>query len=399
MSRISGTELGFSFDILTLGLVMAVAAALRVFPSLWDKTVGPADKSRIHTLDGARGLLTMWVLAHHLLGGSFVDAKGVWHPPAGALGVLLASGFFIAPFFMLTAMLFGGRLLTRPGQIDILRLVITRTFRLVPVYALAVLILIVGVFVTTRFTLQQPAGKIVKEIVRWMLFDFIERYDINGVDIQKHYGVLWTLRYEVLFYAALPLLALVQRITKGTYIIIPALALAGLYSWPFIYFSAGTTAALCTHFSGKLARRGWQAAAICGIAIICSTASYGISSNWVQAICLIPTFVCLALELPLFKPIAWRPFRLIGEASYSNYVLHGAVLFILSVMAIDASSILAQPFWTRMAGLLVFASASLALSLASYCFIERPFIRLGAALALRVDTRSTEGVRSPRRLC
>jgi peptidoglycan/LPS O-acetylase OafA/YrhL len=185
----------------------------------------------------------------------------------------------------------------------------------------------------------------------------------------------------------LPILALLQKTFKSRYVLIPALAVAGLYSWPFIYFSAGALAALCTTISGSKARIGWQAGAIMGITLICLTATCGISSNWLQAICLTPVFVCLALEFPMFSLLGCRPLRFIGEASYSNYVLHGAILYILSLTVVDTNALLSLPLWTRIAGLLMFAVISLIVSVLSYRYIERPCIRLGSALSLRIGTR------------
>lgn len=64
------------------------------------------------------------MLTHHLDLGPYSKA---WQPPVGTLGSLMNSGLFIAPFFVLTAMLFGGGLLHCPVIWAIFKLFISPT--------------------------------------------------------------------------------------------------------------------------------------------------------------------------------------------------------------------------------------------------------------------------------
>lgn len=381
MHELSSTELRFSFDAMTIGLVLVAALVLRVFPGIWDVTVGRIDRHRIHALDGARGLLTTWVLCHHMMMLRNTDAHGVWQAPPGAFGALLTSGFFVAPFFMLTAMLFGGRLLARPGQLAVGPFLIGRAFRLLPAYMLALAIFVACAFALSGWTLQRPAFAVVKEIGRWMLFDFVPRYDINGVDLASHYGILWTLKYEILFYLSLPVLAFVQRITRSRLVLVAGLAALSYIWWPFAFFTAGAVAAILTRLSSNRAKIVWQILALAGIFAVIAFAGFRITYSWVQAICLIPIMTCLALEVTMVAPLKWRPFRLIGEASYSNYVLHGPIGFFLATFVVDPNVGLAMSFVPRTLWLVAFGTVALAGAMASFVLVEMPCIRLGGRLA------------------
>ena len=93
--------------------------------------VGNQDARRNHTMDGMRGLLSLWVLTHHLNVMTVVfQPKSIWQPGAGAVRSLMLSAFFTAPFFMLTGMLFAGGLLASGGKLAGMRFLGNRIFRL-----------------------------------------------------------------------------------------------------------------------------------------------------------------------------------------------------------------------------------------------------------------------------
>lgn len=369
---------------MTIGTLLVVALALRVFPRLWTITIERVGHTRIQSLDGARGLLTIWVLSYHLLMSNAVDASGVWHAPAGALGVLMVSGFFVAPFFMLTAMLFGGRLVRTGGKLEAAPFFISRAFRLIPAYTVAVMLLVLGAFVASGFEMQVGILQLLKQIGRWMLFDFVARYDINDVDMSVQYGVLWTLRYEIIFYATLPIIAFAQRRLKSRLLPIPVFLVLGYFMWPFLFFVAGTVAAVVVpSLTGARARLACQILAVAGIATIVVCAMSGYTSSAMQALLLIPIFICLALETALVRPLRWRPLRLIGEISYSNYVLHGAVLYLIGATIVDLAWVMQLPIVPRIGTFVVLEVAALSCALLCFLVVEQPFNRLGAKLSRR----------------
>ncbi len=152
--REASDQLRWLFVVLPSGCLLVTAAVLAVVPSLWTATVGRSDRARNHMLDGLRGLLTLWVFSHHFdVGPEMVQRNGVWHLPDSILERLMDSGLFVARFFALTALLIGGRLLATKGELRPGWFVRQRLFRLVPGYAVSVLLIFIAAFTMTRFRL------------------------------------------------------------------------------------------------------------------------------------------------------------------------------------------------------------------------------------------------------
>lgn len=369
----SAVELNLLFVLVPAGVLAIVAGLLRLFPQVWTRTVRDEDARRNHTVDGARGLLSLWVLTHHLnTVPFFLQPRGDWRPEQGAVVLLMSSSFFVAPFYALTGMLFGGALLASRGELDGWRFLRNRLLRLAPVYALSVLLIVAVAFWMTGFELRVPLWKLAKQIARWSSFGFLPMYDINGAPVAGWHRMLWTLPYEIIFYLALPVLAWGQRRFRTPLALIGGLALAAVFSWPFIYFAAGVIAAAALGWRGRLAPAIWSA--LCMAAVIGLGASAGWSGPVAQAALLVPILAAAALQVPPLAPLRARSIRFVGEISYSLYILHFPVICILFSLAVDARTLNALGFLPRMGALALLGSAIVSLAALSYVFVERPVI-------------------------
>jgi peptidoglycan/LPS O-acetylase OafA/YrhL len=365
-----------------MAMLAVLALTLRVFPKIWDLTVRKQDASRNHTMDGARGLLSLWVLTHHLDIGPYLNT---WRAPPSPLGMLLNSSFFVAPFFVLTGMLFGGGLLATSGKLETIAYIRRRLFRIVPAYAVSVALIFLAVFYASGFHLQIPLAKLIKELVRWSLLDFVRRYDINGFDASGAHGMLWTMRYEVLFYASLPILAFAQRQLRSRFVLIAGLALIGLFSWPFIFFTGGVVAAAALGWRHPRAARVWQIGSIVSIVVLILTARH--TNSVLQAVLLVPIMAAIALQGRLFRPLSWRPIRFVGEISYSVYVLHSPLIWILFTLLISPATVQRMGFVERTLVLAGGGCAALVIATLCFVFVERPFI----AYSKRTVRKTEEG--------
>jgi peptidoglycan/LPS O-acetylase OafA/YrhL len=201
-------------------------------------------------LQGFRGLLAFGVFMHHAFiwnrygrGHAWYDAD-VWHQFGESRVVL---------FFMLTATLFYGRLLdARGGQMDWLKLYVTRLLRLGPAYWFAMLLMFAAVACTTALHINGAGsapfdyawGEILGQCAVWMGFSMLGMPSIDGYYATPVIiaSVTWTLPYECVFYLLLPLLAMPLRVR------IPASALAiglGAAAW-LAHASATTTGVMAT---------------------------------------------------------------------------------------------------------------------------------------------------------
>lgn len=372
----SAIELNLMFVAVPLLLLLVVSVFLVVSPRSWAVMVGVEDARRNHMMDGVRGLLTLWVLTHHLNVMTVLHQPGAkWVAGAGAVNDLLTSGFFIAPFFMLTGMLFSGGLLASGGQLSTARFLRNRVFRLVPAYIVSLAIVFAAVLYMTGFTLREPLFELIKDVVRWGSFGFLPRYDINTAPVWTWHGMLWTLPYEIAFYAFLPLGAWLQRRTGSPLALIGAIACIGVFATPFIFFAAGAVAAAAVGWRHRLAPQIWRVTSVAALILLGVTAPY--SGPVMQAALLIPIAVAVALQLDIFAFLRWRALRFTGEMSYSIYMLHFPLISILYVLVVDPQAVNGLGFVERMLLLAIEGSGILALSALSFIFVERPCRQLG----------------------
>lgn len=364
------------FILLPVLIALLVGLMLHALPHVWARTVGADDARRNHTVDGARGLLSLWVLTHHLNMLAILMHPGAsFDPRPTAVRSLMNSSFFTAPFYAMTAMLFGGALLARSGRMDSWRFLRSRFYRLAPVYAVSIVLVVAVAFYMTDFRLQVPIGKLIKEIARWSSFGFLARYDINDAGVTTWHGMLWTLPYEIQFYLLLPVLAWGQRIARSPLVLVAGLALLAVFAWQFVYFTTGLFAAAALGWKHRHAPTIWTILSIAGIVGLGATAGY--SGPVLQATCLLPILVAVGLQARLFAPLATRPIRFIGEISYSIYILHFPMICIVFMLLVDPGTLNMLGYLERAIALAALGGVIITLSALSYVFVERPLIVWG----------------------
>ena len=155
------------------------------------------NASRLGGIDGLRGYLALGVYINHFVITYEWQTKGTWTQPVenyfttfGQIGVTI--------FFMITGYLFIYKILSSPNGINWKVLYLSRFFRIVPLYAFAVLLIIATVAYQTSFIAHESPWSLIKNIGHWGLF--IEQ-DINQFADTKYIvaAVFWTLQYEWLF--------------------------------------------------------------------------------------------------------------------------------------------------------------------------------------------------------
>lgn len=381
----SALELNLIYVAVPLIMLLIVSAFLIASPRSWATMVGGDDARRNHAMDGVRGLMSLWVLTHHINVMTVVDQPNArWVPGAGAVSDLMQSSFFTAPFFALTGMLFTSGLLASGGQLRVVPFLRNRFFRLVPAYLVSLLIVFTAAFYMTGFTLRETPFELFKEVVRWSSFGVLERYDINTAHVWTWHGMLWTLRYELAFYAILPITALLQRRTGSPLALIGGLAVIGIFVVPFLFFTAGAIAAAAVGWRHRLAPTIWAVTCVCAIVLLGATAS--VTSPILQALLLIPIAVAVALQLDIVAVLRWRALRFAGEMSYSIYILHFPLISILYNLVLDPRTVNHLGFAERTVALALLGSGIIALSALSFIFIERPARKRGGGAGRHITT-------------
>lgn len=253
-------------------------------------------------------------------------------------------------------------------------------------------------FSETDFSLID-GGKLIKELAKWALF---KGQALNGFSDAKLVvaGVPWTLRYEWFFYLALPILAVaVNGKTSGW-------CLAGRILMVFMLFS-GLKFELIFLFSfgffPVVMKRGLPSvlgvvrgrffACVCMVLVLLAMMLEAYSAT--QMIVLGAAFLIISLGNDVFGVLRNGGLKFLGEISYSIYLLHGLVLYILFSMA----GVFEFNRWSLLEYIALFPGVLLLVVLVSFCTywtIEKPF--MGGKSRAATETECNTGV-PPKNKC
>lgn len=358
----------------------------------------PTGQGRCVSLDGLRGYLAIGVFVHHSSCWYPYIRVGVWGPGSKFYDFL---GYgCVAFFFMITGFLFFSKILDADRKpIDWLRLYVSRALRLIPLYAFMMGCMLLIVACLTGFSLRQPLGALLESLAGWAVYQVP---NVNGVKSTSLIvgGVTWTLPFEWFFYMTLPLLALLVRGPRiapiGCAVLgvaaaatVVVVSLSGQFHIAIprfsMMFAGGMLAAVVARNPRARTLACSKAASVAALACVgvAMSVDYRIDGI-VDAYLVFMTvaFVIIACGNSLFGVLTTAPSRLLGEISYSSYLLHGLFLFVMFRFVVgfqNASRLFylgdwLDPWahWVMIIGctpLLILACC------ATFRWIETPFIR------------------------
>jgi peptidoglycan/LPS O-acetylase OafA/YrhL len=336
------------------------------------------SSARYATIDGIRGFLAFGVFVHHYWITWVGLRYGLCCAPQHNFENELGKGS-VAIFFMITAFLFWGRTCAKRG-LEIEKFFISRVFRIYPLYLVFVSLLFVAVAYEGNWTAEEPTSAIAKEAVKWFFFHtpIINRQGmIFG-------GVAWTLLYEAWFYLSLPLLAIVFLQEKAFWKkALAAGAAAGLFVINHLSFATA-----CAFLGGivavywtldaqraKLARS--QTATWIALACLACLGLFVYDPFNAAGIALLTVFfVVISSGNSLFGLLSLPGARWMGEISYSIYLGHGIVLWLVMSVLARIPEFHPSVLWLAGVGIALTPLIVLLTSV-SYIFIERPCIAMG----------------------
>ncbi|MGF6111636.1 acyltransferase family protein [Pseudomonas frederiksbergensis] len=366
--------------------ILTAALLLRAVPKI-ARHLQHSGESRFASIDGLRGYLAFGVFIHHsIITWIFLRTGVIDFPPSNFYSQLGQGS--VALFFMITGFLFWSRLLTQGRQHDWLAFAVSRLFRLYPLYLPLMLIVFVSVFQLQNWELKEPGIKLAGQILAWLTFDRpdINQYHQTGMLISN---VTWTLGYEVFFYLALPLAAMVF-IYRGSWLQV-VLCLIGIY---VLYQVVGWEHSLKKHFLASFlggiaaaywVRRpqlvAWSQTRLAGIIALLALAIAFTAFN--RAFSLMPLllmsvfFVIVASGHTLFGALKPRSIRWLGEISYSTYLLHGFLLWVMVQRLPHVLNIDTRETWVYLPMMALCACLLIIISSATFLYIEKPGINAG----------------------
>ncbi|HCA77573.1 MAG TPA: hypothetical protein DEP33_13810 [Alteromonas sp.] len=381
---------GVSISIISLYTCIVVAnrAARIPYFSFLDER-----RNRAGSIDGLRGYLALLVFFHHFVVTYYWKSLQVWERPPedlyqnfGKVGVAI--------FFMITGFLFFTKINNSRGSLNWLALYSSRFFRIVPLYLAAFFIVLIFVFEATGYELHTSIGQLFKDLTKWGLFigGFINDFGDTKRIIA---GVDWTLKYEWLFYLLLPIIALTVRYTGNVGLVVLALlALAGYLnpvtipyftSKYLILFAAGGTISILIRQIPQTNNRE-RLSSVTLLILIVAALIYPNTFDLVHTVIMSVLFYSVARGNSLFGMLTSRASILLGEISYSIYLLHGVVLYVLftKTTVVDVSRFSLSEFFYFMPLVSVLV---VIISMVTYLTIEKPCMEFGkdyfAALSKR----------------
>jgi exopolysaccharide production protein ExoZ len=314
-----------------------------------------------------RGIAAFAVLVFHAMGlGTPNDASGIHRFGLGGAGVDIF--FVVSGFVMWTS-----TAASNPGAKAFWK---ARLIRIAPLYYLYTAIFVVMLYAHEQVVFRAD------EIIKSLLFiPFMNSHNLQSVPIL---GVGWTLNYEALFYLVFGCallvrhngwrFALVGAVLMGLISLRPMAsyfdALAFRFTSPvMLEFLAGMAIAVQLPLLRRLpAPAGWMllvagTALLVGLWLIWPqlprTIGFGIPATMIVA-------GALALE-DRFCANAMAPLKILGDASYSMYLVHGLVFYCVEWFA---------PAWLKTAGFMaMWIALAVLVSWLSYRWVERPLLR------------------------
>jgi len=345
------------------------------------KFPAPDIQGRLASIDGLRGYLAFFVFLHHAAIWYFYLRGGEWGvPPSHLYTHFGQSG--VAFFFMITGFLFFAKVsASGAGEIDWLRLYVSRLLRLGPLYLVVVLVMFSLVLLMSHGNLNDTPLRLLKSVIQWLTFTVLGAPDINAFDHTRIIvaGVTWSLPYEWFFYLSLPVFAWALKASPPRiYLILSAVCLVALIAWRpafyhLIWFGGGVVAVALVRY--PIFRRFAQRPSASLLIIVCVAATVWIfptSYAPVPVLLLCIAFSLIAGGNTVFGILNNAVSRTLGEFAYSIYLLHGLLLFLAFGLLIGpAQAKLLSPLM-HWAVVLAITPVLLLLSFASFRFIESP---------------------------
>ena len=371
-------------------VIAATLAALLVSQWMAGSSDHIVDRGRLKTIDGLRAFLALWVLFAHFPVAWGMAKTGVWSAESSVWPLRNFAVVAVTAFFMITGMLFYGKIRRESDLISWRELYIGRLRRLVPMYAATITLMIILIFSYTGWEVRSTIPRLFMALGAWGLFTIPGNPPINNYENTRYVvaGVIWTLRYEWLFYLLLPALAVFfkrKSVSRNKAIVTLTLFITALsvlpdtsIFWlrpklliPFLFGMVAYEIAGKPEWTRHL--RGKAATFAIIISIVLALLSSPVGYTVTRFILVFCAFACIASGNSIGGVLLSKGARLLGDASYSVYLLHGIFLSILfhaaPAVGINLST---SAIW---AALPIISLAVASISIFTYRNIELRFMR------------------------
>ena len=346
-------------------------------------------------LEGMRGILALSVFLHHAVVWWFVRQEGTWKlPPSNFYSQMAVVP--VTLFFFLTGFLFWSKLLMKPQQ-EWKSFLRARIRRLAPAYMGAMVLFVLAVIALSHGVRHESWLRLFLNTARWTPFAFGGEPDVNRLPHTVYLmTVVWTLRWEWLFYIAVPLLGWFAKkswrclwligavlalfagsnlVANGPHSIHGAFTAAWFLRHCAYNFSIGiVVACLVRRYDWRKAAQSWIASVVAisvlGVVAVTIPGSYGYGA--LESINLGLPFLILAYGNDLFGLLRLKPLVFLGQISYSVYMLHCLVLGTVMISLRQYIPRTPMAYWGVIA---MIGIAVVLISTLSHRWLEAPFMQ------------------------
>ncbi len=343
---------------------------------------------RYPEIDGLRGYLAFFVFLHHSYIWRIFLKDGEWKEPESNLfnhfGQTTVAFFFVITAFLFTLKLINSK--SKNKEINWTAYIKARWYRLFPMYLFSVSIIFIIAGYLTDFKSKITFSENVEATLSWIFFNVKKGLNINGLEdsFLLNAGITWTLPYEWVFYLLLPLIALFFKIKVNlkTLLIFSSIAavvmiINGSSLRHFSPFIGGIISALVVSskkFENILKQKKYTFLAI--LLLACSIYFFNSGRKPIPVIITSIVFIMIASGNSFFGLLSNTFSRKFGQITYSIYLLHGTLLFVVFYFFIGfekAKNLTDFEFWSIIT-LSVFPL--IFISQLTFKYIERPLMEL-----------------------
>lgn len=371
-------------------LFLWIAKLIVRHSDFYQQAVQNSYKAKYKTLDGLRGFLALGVFFHHAVINYQYFQIGSWQLSPSRFYTFAGQGA-VAFFFMITGFLFWSKIISG-SRFKLKDFYLKRALRVLPAYWFSLAVIVVIVLIISGFSLKVSLPRFLMQIGSWLICGIYGLSNTNGEvfpDINHssvgliNASVQWTLTYELQFYLILPLLVWFAKPSRfaGLFLTFLALSLTSnskvlLTVMSFLFGMAA--AYLVKRFESSQRLLAWQSSL--GIVVLLVAVPAILPQPYIYNVGVIAllfcAFVLIACGNDLLGLLTASASRYLGTISYSIYLLHGIVFFIVLRLVNQLYPIQGMNpifFWLLIGvcGLIVVSVSGL-----TYRYIEYPFLQV-----------------------
>lgn len=345
------------------------------------------NSNRISTIDGLRGYLALSVFIHHFIINYYWHINGTWLEPEENwlvnIGEIPVSLFFMITGYLFSKKIFDNKFLAK-------EFLINRAFRIMPLYYIVISIMLFLTFIQTKFQIQESMNLFIFHILKWLLFTPSELNAFKDVPFITA-GVTWTLKYEWIFYLFLPVFVYTLKNSKK--IAYTLLIILMLICWIkfditirylnikpgflWLFFSGFLVTIIEKNINLKNVNFDHFIVSIANIFILFFISNiFHTSNGLIPYILLTLFFLTIVFGNSLFGLLNLKTSKILGEISYSIYLIHGIILY--TIFSIIFPNLIHDN--TRIEYMTLFPTilmCILVISIFSYKYVEYPMILKG----------------------